>query len=165
MQNFTYRLADDETWAVVGYEGDAAEVVIPDTYLGRPVTVIFDCLFRGHAEIERVRIPDTVTDIGEFAFDGCAGLRELKLPAALCNVWQYAFVRSGLETVELPAGVRNIPPFAFKDCRALRRVVCNPGLKKIYPWAFQGCGRPAEFRCGPQTEIDARAFESTALNA
>ena len=81
MQEFSFKVMEDETFAVTGYTGDEKEVVIPDTHWGKPVTVLFDGLFSGHAEIERVRIPDTVTDIGEFVFDGCRNLRQISLPA------------------------------------------------------------------------------------
>ena len=68
MQEFQYKMLEDETFAVTGYSGEEKEVVIPDTHWGKPVTVLFDSLFSGHAEIESIQIPDTVTDIGEFLF-------------------------------------------------------------------------------------------------
>ena len=68
MQEFQYKMLEDETFAVTGYSGEEKEVVIPDTHWGKSVTVLFDSLFSGHAEIESIQIPDTVTDIGEFFF-------------------------------------------------------------------------------------------------
>ena len=70
MQEFQYKMLEDETFAVTGYSGEEKEVVIPDTHWGKPVTVLFDSLFSGHAEIESIQIPDTVTDIGEFVLTG-----------------------------------------------------------------------------------------------
>ena len=63
MQEFQYKMLEDETFAVTGYSGEEKEVIIPDTHWGKPVTVLFDSLFSGHAEIENVQIPDTVTDM------------------------------------------------------------------------------------------------------
>ena len=74
MQQFFYRFLEDGTYCVTEYQGDEADVIIPDTYCSKPVTVLFDRLFKGHTEITSVKIPDTVTDIGSFVFDGCTSL-------------------------------------------------------------------------------------------
>ena len=104
MQEFYYRRVEDGTFCLTGYEGDEAEVIIPDdkvfTILSDKVfltgyegdeaeviipddkvfTILSDKVFRGHDEITSVQIPDSVTDMGEFLFDGCINLRQLKLP-------------------------------------------------------------------------------------
>lgn len=106
---------------------------------GRPVTMLYDDLFKDHAEIAAVHLPDTIREIGGFVFDGCSSLTHIDLPAGLENMWQYAFVRSSVEEIVLPERVRYIVPFTFKDCRRLRSVVCNDGLLKIWMSAFDGC--------------------------
>lgn len=136
MQEFSYRMIEDGTYCVTGYRGDEAQVVIPDTF---QITVLSDKLFQGHEEIETIQIPDTVTDLGEFLFDGCSRLAHLRLPKQLRNLWGHTFVRSGLVEIEIPSGVTNLPPYVFKDCGQLRQVVCQGSLKKIHPWAFGGC--------------------------
>ena len=125
MQEFYYRRVEDGTFCLTGYEGDEAEVIIPDD---KVFTILSDKVFRGHDEITSIRIPDSVTDMGEFLFDGCINLRQLKLPEQLKTLWGYTFVRCGIEEIVLPDQLRIIPPFAFKDCRNLRRVVCGAGL-------------------------------------
>lgn len=163
MQDFFYRILEDGTYCVTEYRGDEADVVIPDTYGGKPVTVLFDRLFRGHSEITSVRIPDTVTDIGSFVFDGCSSLKHIDLPPALSNMWDAAFARSSVEEIVLPDGITSIVPFTFKDCKELKRFVCNPGLKKIYAWAFHGCSNLKDFQCGPDTEVSEDAFKEREL--
>lgn len=164
MQDFVFKMAEDETFSVTGYSGNEEEVVIPDTHWGRPVTILFDDLFRGHAEIRTVRIPDTVTDIGEFVFDGCENLTKVTLPSTLEHIWPYAFARCSIEELVIPDGVRSIAPFTFKDCRSLRKVTCGTGMKKIYAYAFGGCGRLSEFYFEPGCEISPLAFEDKTLN-
>ena len=163
MQEFSFKVMEDETFAVTGYTGDEKEVVIPDTHWGKPVTVLFDSLFSGHAEIERVRIPDTVTDIGEFVFDGCRNLRQIGLPAGLEHIWPYAFARSGLEEIVIPEKIRTIAPFTFKDCKNLRRFICNKNLRKICAWAFHGCSSLTDFSASESTEISPEAFKEKEL--
>lgn len=159
MQEFYYRRVEDGTFCLTGYEGDEADVVIPDD---KVFTILNDKVFRGHSEITSIKIPDSVTDMGEFLFDGCANLRSLQLPAELRTLWGYTFVRSGIEEIVLPDHLRIIPPFAFKDCKNLRRVICGAGLEKIYAWAFSGCDQLTEENLihGPGADISPQAFES-----
>ena len=157
MQDFIYKMIEDGTYCVMSYQGDEAEVVIPDD---RDVTILYDDLFKGHTEITSVHIPDTVTDMGEFLFDGCTGLRQLRLPAQLTTLWGLTFVRSSIEEIVLPDGVESIPPFAFKDCKDLKKVVCGSGLKRIHAWAFGGCGQLKEVVHGPHVEVSPEAYRS-----
>ena len=159
MQEFSYQLNYDErSYTVTGYRGDDLDVRIPEAFLGKPVTILFDKLFAGHKEIQSVSIPDTVTDFGEFLFDGCADLRYLNLPSNLKTLWGYTFVRCGIEEVILPDGVKAIPPYAFKDCKNLKKVVCGTGMKKIYAWAFGGCDKLSEVVCSSEVDISPDAF-------
>ena len=158
MQEFIFRMLDDGTFGAAGYSGDAASVDIPGIYNGQPVTMLLDDLFKGHAEIERVSIPDTVTDIGGFVFDGCERLKHVQLPSGLRYMWQYAFARCGIEEIVIPEKVKDIVPFTFKDCRNLKRIICGPGLKEISAWAFCGCGPVEEFIHDPGTKVSEIAF-------
>ena len=160
MQEFLFKMTEAETFSVTGYTGDEAEVVIPKMHWGRPVTVLFDDLFKGHAEITSVRIPDTVTDIGEFAFDGCRNLRHVELPEDLEHIWPYAFARCGIEEIRLPDKILSVAPFTFKDCRDLKKIVCGSGMKKIYGYAFSGCESLSELLFAPGVNIDPLAFET-----
>ena len=160
MREFFYQINyDDESYAITYYSGDEEEVMIPCTFGGKPVTILSDKLFAGHTEIRSVVIPDTVTDLGEFVFDGCLNLRQIKLPSGLLYLWGYTFCRCGIEEIVLPDSLKVIPPYAFKDCKQLRKVVGGSGLKKIGAWAFGGCDRLKELICDPSVEISTRAFE------
>ena len=156
MQNF-YIDRSEGFLCALNYQGDEPNVVIP----ARPgLRILADQLFLGHTEIVSVQIPDSVTDIGEFVFDGCVALREIRLPAGLRSLWGHSFARCGIEEITLPDGLTDIPPFAFKDCKALRRVVCSTGMKRIHAWAFGGCERLTEVVCGPDVEISPDAYRS-----
>lgn len=141
MQEFEYMLTQDECYTVCGYKGDEENVVIPPVFLGRPVTILFDRLFKGHTEIKSVVIPDCVTDIGEFVFDGCENLRQIKLPKDLRSIWSYAFTRSSFEELIIPPGVETVAPFTFKQCRELKKVTFLGNVKIIHSYAFCGCDK------------------------
>lgn len=158
MQDFFFRQVDDRTYALMGYKGDEARVVIPPTHWGGPVTILFDDVFEGHGEITHVVIPETVTDLGEFLFSRCTGLRGIQLPDSLRFIWPYAFAYSGIEEIVLPHGLASISPFVFKDCKSLRRVVCGAGMRKIYDTSFLGCVHLEELVCPEDTQLSSKAL-------
>ena len=160
MQEFRFEEYFDGTYAVMSYEGDEPDVVIPAQYGGMDVTVLGDDLFKGHSEIRSVKIPDCVRAIGSCAFDGRDQLHEIRLPESLEDMWQYAFARSGIETIILTDRIRSIVPFTFKDCERLKTVICNSGLKEICAWAFDGCGNLDEVVFGPGVKVSPLAFSS-----
>jgi hypothetical protein len=159
MQDFYYKQNADNTFSVMGYHGDEAEVIVPGSYGGAPVTVINDRLFAGHREITSVHIPDSVTNMGSFVFRGCENLHSIVLPAGLTDLWGYTFSESAFEEIVLPDRLTNLPPFTFANCRNLKRVVCGSGMKKIYAYVFGGCDELREVVCGPDVEISPDAYK------
>lgn len=39
MQEFFYKYLEDETYCVMGYDGDEENVAVPEVYGGKPVTI------------------------------------------------------------------------------------------------------------------------------
>lgn len=78
---------------------------IADTSSLQTITVTKDCAipddaFRNIATLTTVNLPETVTRIGSFAFDGCNNLKNLELSAALTYIDYYALPRdSKLESL------------------------------------------------------------------
>lgn len=86
------------------YSGD---VVIPSTvpYNGDDYTVtsIWDSSFK-ESEITSVVIPNTVTYIGRYCFQGCKNLEEVVVPGSVTTIAVCAFAYSGLTTLKLEYG-------------------------------------------------------------
>jgi hypothetical protein len=69
-----------------------------------------------------VVIPDSVTNIGDCAFDGCTGLTSVVIPDSVTNIGDYAFRGcSGLTSVVIPDSVTNIGDYAFDGCTKIIR--------------------------------------------
>lgn len=164
MQDFIYKLIEDGTYCIMEYKGDEANVAIPNTYCGAPITVLYDNLFRGHSEITSLYIPNSVTDIGELVFAGCDNLRQIKLPSQLYFLWGMSFARSSFEEIIIPDRVTSLPPFAFSDCKRLKRVVCGSGMRKIHSWVFGGCNNLQELVMGQNVEVSPDAFKKKGKN-
>lgn len=158
MAEFFFKYVDDETWCLTGYKGSDAHVTLPDLHGGRPVTVVNDDIFKGHAELESVVLPAHLRTLGGFVFDGCGQLKTVALPESLTEIWQYAFVRSGITEIEIPGSLKHIIPFVFKDCTRLTHVSIKPGVRKIFGRAFDGCISLKEVRLPADTEVSPEAF-------
>jgi hypothetical protein len=126
----------DGSYCLTHYEGKDAEVKFPENI---KVGILGDKLFKNHIEIEKIKIPDTVTQIGGWVFDGCDNLKSIKLPPNLEDMWQYALTRIAVEDIEIPGSVHQIVPFTFNECHNLKKVIINEGTKIIGAWAFKNC--------------------------
>ena len=74
-----------------------------------------------------------VTQIGDFAFAGCNGLKKVIVPEGVTEIGMSAFLGcSGLQCVVLPTTVTNIGKYAFATTEALRvpDIVCAQGDKE-----------------------------------
>lgn len=139
MQEFDFRYAVNDTYMAVRYYGDEEHVTVPSSWYGKPVSILYDNLFQNHCEITSITLPETLTDIGGFVFDGCTGLKEIVLPGGISVLWQYAFVRSSFTQIRLPDSLKSLYPYTFHDCRDLEELHCNASLKEISSTALSGC--------------------------
>ncbi len=68
-------------------------------------------------------VPDTVTIIGESAFEGCTGLTSVTIPDSVTTIDVYAFYDCmGLTVVTIGSGVTAIGDEAFYECTSLTDV-------------------------------------------
>ena len=91
--NLSFRLAEDEaSYEVYAKSKDIeGEVVIPDTYLGLPVTSVEEFGFRGCAKMTSLFLPASLIHIGEYAFYGCSSLKRVEIPAKVASIGMNAF--------------------------------------------------------------------------
>ena len=72
------------------------------------------------AGCKKTTIPNTVTAIGNDAFDGCYGLTSIIIPNTVTSIGNYAFDDCyGLTSVFIPKSVTSIGSGAFRECRGL----------------------------------------------
>lgn len=89
-------------------------------------------------------IPDSVTSIGSYAFDGCGALKTVTFNenSQLNTIRRYAFYGcSTLTSITIPDGVTSLGDFAFHSCTSLETVTFggNSQLEVIGISAFYGC--------------------------
>ena len=147
---------------ILGYTGEASEVVIPLEIEGLPVKSIGFYAFNDCKNITDIEIPDGVTAIGNYAFNNCSGLTSINLPKQLTTIGKYGFARcSNLKEVVIPEGVTFIGQRAFVFCSNLTSVEIPKSVKIIKLYAFSGCSKLSTVKYhGTQSEWDAISIEA-----
>ncbi len=97
---------------------EVKKVVVPDT-----VSEIPDYAFAFCKTLEEVELPDTINLIGKNAFCGCTSLKAIELPDKLESIELFAFDASGIETITIPKNVKSVGEYAFAECGSLKKVV------------------------------------------
>lgn len=98
-------------------------------------TEIVDNAFNGLANLKDVRIPDTVTRIGNYAFRGCA-IAQIALPEGVTFIGKEAFLATKLTSIIIPDKVTYIGDLAFRYTYSLISVTLPTGLKYLGEGAF-----------------------------
>ncbi len=118
--------------------GRAGKYIVPDS-----VTTIGERAFENCAKLTEVVIPDSVTSIGESAFQGCSSLAGVTLSNSITNIPCRAFDScSSLSTVAIPEGVTYIAEYAFAECSEMAEVFLPQSLARIEERAFTGGYKP-----------------------
>ena len=129
---------------------DFYDIKIPSELGGHPVTGLGEYSFAanpydGHqgnplcSKIRSVTIPQSVTSIGDRAFDGCSALTTLSLGEKIKTIGNYAFLDcTSLTDVTIPQSVTSIGYSAFEGCTDLNPLTIN-GPTLIGSRAFAGC--------------------------
>ena len=109
------------------------------------VTAIGDRAFSGCNKMQLVVMPETVREIGAYAFYGCSGLKgRVNIGVNVVRIGASAFYGcSALSEVlfraqecEYMGG--SVSMTVFGNCRSLRKVVVDQGVRRIPDYAFCG---------------------------
>lgn len=105
--------------------GSAMSSIFEDKTLviDESVTAIADNGFQD-GSFKNVYIPDSVTSIGEYAFNSCANLESIRLSEKITHINVGMFQGcSKLKEIVIPDSVKTIQYYAFQDCTSLEKLV------------------------------------------
>ena len=85
-------------------------------------------------------IPNSVTSIGDYAFEVCNGLTSITIPNSVTSIGDYAFENcNGLTSITIPNSVIKIGERAFSGCDSLTSITVPKTVITIGDHAFTGC--------------------------
>ena len=70
----------DRYVTIVSYNGDEANIEIPNYIKGKPVLSIEDSAFYGNTFVKKIIISNKVKKVGHQSFIGCSNLEEIYIP-------------------------------------------------------------------------------------
>ena len=103
--DWTYALNAANQATIMQYGGAGGAVTIPLAIDGYPVTAVgeYSPVFPAPDSVTSVSIPDSVTSIGEYAFNGCSGLTSVTIGDSVTSIGGFAFYEcNGLTSVTIP---------------------------------------------------------------
>lgn len=150
----------------------SGELIIPETIDGHKIIglneVGGDGIFEGCTGLTKVTIPNTVREIGKYAFldctglvevnfsenlnrigamsfENCTGLTNIKIPNK-CSIIEYrAFSGcAGITNLNIPNSVSSIENNAFSGCTGLKKLTFGTGITTIGKYAFNNCSGLSE---------------------
>ncbi|NMP37857.1 MAG: leucine-rich repeat domain-containing protein [Clostridiales bacterium] len=155
------------------YLGSEENVVIPDTIFGNTVTEINSRAFFENTTIKSVKIPATVTFIGELVFAGDTSLTSISVDPSNPNfasdgtllyrkenkrAISYA-CGSPAKSYTVPSSIKIIAPNCFWGSQNLVTVTTNKGLSGIGYYSFAKCDNlKSLYVSDPSTFIDPDLF-------
>lgn len=87
-----------------------------------------------------IKIPNSVSCIGDCAFECCHYLYSITMPNRLNKLGDAVFnMCDHLESIVVPAGITNVSNHLFKGCTTLRNVVLFDDIVSIGEYTFDGC--------------------------
>ena len=138
--DYEYSVDNTGNATIIRYRGNDTEITTPAQIGGYTVNKLNALLFHDNNTIKSVKVSEGVTDIGQFAFDGCENLEEIILPSTLLTINKYTFEKcSSLKNIEIPESVTKIGLGAFKECSSLTKVEIPKNVSSIGGGLFQSC--------------------------
>ena len=124
----------DNHKVIIAYFGKKMRIVIPDT-----VTIIGDSAFEVCFTLKHITIPRSVTEIGNGAFVGCT-MSQIEIPNSVKTIGNSVFGQChSLQKITLSNSVTTISASAFSHCTSLKKISIPESVKKIDYGAFGEC--------------------------
>lgn len=134
--------------------------------IGNGITKIGKHAFE-QTDITSITIPDSVTAIGEQAFNGCTSLTEVNIPknSKLETIGNRAFQQTNITSIAIPDSVTVIGKQAFNRCTSLKEVNIskNSKLETIGDGAFYDTRVLKMYLPGGVKTLGSGAFQRTPV--
>ena len=149
----------------------ADEVISENTVFDGEGDVIIEgtVLTRFSKDVSKYSIPDSVTEIGEYAFADCSSLTEINIPESVTEIGDSAFRGCySLTEINIPDSVAEIGQQAFEGCSSLAKINIPNSVTEIGMGVFSHCSSLTEINVSSDNSLfhceDGILFEGTVLH-
>ena len=120
---------------LIAYRAKETNYTIPNS-----VTTIGDSAFNGCESLTNINIPNSVTTIGNDAFAFCYSLTSINIPNSVTTIGEGAFrACKSLTSINIPNSVITIGDCAFAGCESLISINIPNSVTTIGHGTFWGC--------------------------
>ena len=131
----------DNCNAIIESETNTLIVGCSNTFIPNTVTTIGECAFERCGELTSIIIPNNVTSIANSAFYNCVNLISVTIPNTITSIGDYMFSFCyKLASVNIPNSVTSIGVQAFNGCSSLSKIEIPNSVTSIGESAFNECG-------------------------
>ena len=111
-----------------------------NTTIPNSVTSIGERAFEFCSSLTSITIPNSVTSIGRGAFYDCSSLTSITIPNSVTSIGESAFCDCfGLTSITIPNSVTSIGERTFEDCESLTSITIPNSVTSIGERAFCDC--------------------------
>lgn len=113
---------------------------LKNIYIPNSVTEIEKYAFEGCDRLTSITIPDSITVINEGVFYNCSGLTDIVIPDSVTAIGKYAFHScKSLTSINIPNSVTAIGGYAFIYCTSLTSINIPNSVTTIRDCTFHSC--------------------------
>ena len=114
--------------------------------------------------VEKIVLPNTITEIGDDAFASCINLKKINIPDSVTSIGSHAFWNCrSLESINIPDHCTWINEMTFFNCKSLKSISLPSHLLGMDRSAFTGCGVEKIIIPGSVSKIEYYAFSGSKL--
>ncbi len=138
---YTYVELEDGTIEIRSYTGKRRYITIPEYIDGKVVSSIGEDAFAGNTRLREVQLPPQLNKILDRAFQGCSNLVFMNIPDSVTQIGEYAFadnVRLSAVSFSTGSQLTAIGSFAFKNCGNMLRFEIPGTVTSLDGSAFYG---------------------------
>ena len=110
-----------------------------DYYIQPETKVICNSALCNCWGFEKAILPKGLVKIGDNAFYTCRSLKSIEIPNSVSDIGKWAFYHCSLVSLSIPNSVRHIGEWAFAGCEDLKCLNLSNGISKLENGVFSGC--------------------------
>ena len=124
-------------------------------------TIIREYAFYSCYDLERIEIPNGITEIGAGAFYLCYALKNIVIPDSVTSIGNDAFRSSYITSITLSQNITTIPQYCFTGCHNLENITIPDKVTDIKMYSFQNCSALKYVIIPPNiNKIDRQTFQN-----